>query len=160
MARHLTFSQYLIGQTSLERPCFFYAYSVMWFHLFIGTILLFFFAGFSLLQILPSLVIGSFSLGIVIYSVLAREYPLLVNLASYTLSMIQALSPEILGLVFSLIAIIIALVSGHFLLSSEYRHYSREISNNGDDEGGILLGLTVATGITVILICFYGLSLL
>ena len=159
MARHRTFSQYLIGQASLERPCFFYAYSSMWLHLFIGATLLFAFSQWPLIRTLPSLVIGSFSLGILIYSLLSREYALLVNLAAYALSMIRALSPDTLGFIFLLIAIIIALVSGYFLLSSEYRHYNREIFNNAD-EGGIPLWITVLTGVCTILICIYGLSLL
>ena len=160
MAPTRTFSQYLIGQASLERPCFFYAYSGMWLLLFIGAILLLLFGSIPLLETLPSLVIGSFSLGILIYSLLAREYALLVNFASYTLSMIRAVSPETLGFVFLLIAIITALVSAYFLLSGEYQRYNREEFDESYAKGGIPLWITVIMGITVILICIYGLSLL
>ena len=159
MARHRSFSQYLIGQTSLERPCFFYAYAGMWLHLLIGTALLFFFSQWPLITTLPSLVIGSFSLGILIYSLLSREYSLLVNLASYALSMIRVLSPNTLSFIFLLIAIIISLVSGYFLLSSEYQRYNMETSSNGVAIG-IPIWITVLTGVCVILICIYGLSLL
>ena len=159
MARHKTFSQHLIGQASLERPSFFYAYSGMWLHLLVATILIICFGSFSLVNTLPSLMIGSVSIGIIIYSLLTREYTLLVNVFSYVLSMIRALSPATLGFVFLLVAIIVAMVSGYFLLSSEYKKYSREISP-GSANDGIPIYITVLTGFAVILICIYGLSLL
>ena len=106
-----TFSQYLIGQASFERPSFFYAYAGMWLHLLIGTILFLLFATSSWLEVFPSLVIGSFSLGIFIYGLLAREYGLIINLVSYVFSMIRTMAPETMGFVFFLIAILTALVS-------------------------------------------------
>ena len=159
MARQKAFSQHLIGQASLERPSFFYAYSGMWLHLLVGSILILWFGSFSLINTLPSLMIGSLSIGILIYSLLTREYALMVNVFPYALSMIRALSPGTLGFVFLLVAIIVAMVSGYFLLSSEYKKYSREIST-GTRNDGIPIYITILTGFVVILICIYGLSLL
>ena len=159
MARSRTFSQHLVGQATLERPSFFYAYSGMWLHLLVGSALIGIFGQFSLLTTLPSLVIGSLSLGILIYSLLTREYGLLVNLVSYALSMVKALSPNTIGFLFLLIAVIVSLSSGYFLLSSEYKRYSREISGDSGQHG-IPLWITILTGVFVILICIYGLSLL
>ncbi|MDP7635900.1 MAG: hypothetical protein QF402_23385, partial [Candidatus Latescibacteria bacterium] len=111
-----------------------------------------------ILSALPSVVIGSFSLGVVIYSLLTREYALLVNLISYALSMIRALAPQTVGFVFLLVAVIIALASGYVLLSREYQRYTSEVS--GLKQEGIPLWITIMTGLAVILICLYGLSLL
>ena len=156
-----TFSQYLIGQASFERPSFFYAYAGMWLHLLIGTILFLLFATSSWLEVFPSLVIGSFSLGIFIYGLLAREYGLIINLVSYVFSMIRTMAPETMGFVFFLIAILTALVSAFFLLSSEYQRYNREEFNGGAYETTVVpIWITVVMGITVLLIFIYGLNLL
>ena len=159
MPRRITFSQYLIGQISLERPCFFYAYAGMWLHLLAGAILLLVLSQLPLRHTIPSLIISSFSLGILLYGLLAREYALLVNLVSYTIGIVRTLSPQSLSFVFLLVAIIVALVSAYFLLSSEYRRYNRELSDN-EAEGAIPLWISVLMGTTVLLLCIYGLSLL
>ena len=156
-----TFSQYLIGQASFERPSFFYAYAGMWLHLLICAILFLLFATSSWLEVFPSLVIGSFSFGIFIYGLLTREYALLINLASYAFSMIRTMAPETMGFVFFIIAIITALVSAFFLLSSEYQRYNREKLNGGPYETTVVpTWITVVMGIVVLLIFFYGLNLL
>ncbi|GEM_PF-556055 len=159
MASHKTFSQHLIGQASLERPSFFYAYAGMWLHLLVGALLILFFGSFSFVKTLPSLMLGSVSIGILIYSLLTREYALLINVLSYILSMIRTLSPATLGIVFLPVAIIVTIVSGYSLLSKEYRKYSREqCPRSSNDE--IPIYITVLIGFAVMLICIYGLSLL
>ena len=142
MASHKTFSQHLIGQASLERPSFFYAYAGMWLHLLVGALLILFFGSFSFVKTLPSLMLGSVSIGILIYSLLTREY-----------------APATLGIVFLPVAIIVTIVSGYSLLSKEYRKYSREqCPRSSNDE--IPIYITVLIGFAVMLICIYGLSLL
>ena len=133
-ARHQSFSQFLVGTTSLERPSFFYAYAGMWLHLIISVPVLVLFAGIPLLEAASSMALGSLSLGIIIYSLLSREYGLLVNIVSYVLSLARAIDPATLGYTFLVIAIIISLASGYLLISSEYRRYTREIYD-GDGSG-------------------------
>ncbi len=154
MPRRQSFSQFLIGSVSLERPSFFYAYSGMWLHLIISVPVLVFLVRVPVLDALTSMAISSLSLGIIAYSVLAREYGLLVNVISYGLSMARAVDPALLGYSFLIIAIIIALASGYLLLSSEYRRYTREVYE--DDESGIPLWITVAIGMTLILLFMCG----
>lgn len=102
--------------------------------------------------------IGSLSLGILVYSVLSREFGLLVNIVSYVLSLGRALEPVDLGYTFHVIAIIISMASGYLLLSSEYRRYTREIHNG--DESGVPLWITVSVGTTTVILFIYGLRLL
>ncbi|MBN97902.1 MAG: hypothetical protein CME16_01455 [Gemmatimonadetes bacterium] len=156
-----TFSQYLIGQASFERPSFFYAYAGMWLHLLIGTILFLLFSTTSWLEGFAPLVISSFSFGIFIYGLLVREYILFINLGSYLCSLIRTLAPETIGFAFLLIAIITALVSAFFLLSSEYRRYnSEEYSEGSYKSAAVPIWIAVFMGIIVLLIFFYGLNLL
>ena len=158
MLRRQSFSQFLIGSANLERPSFFYAYSGMWLHLIVSVPVLVFLVRVPFLDALTSMAISSLSLGIIAYSVLAREYGLLVNVISYGLSMARAVDPALLGYTFLIIAIIIALASGYFLLSSEYRRYTREVYEG--DESGIPLWITVAIGMTLIMLFMYGVRFL
>ena len=158
MPRRQTFSHFLIGTASLERPSFFYAYAGMWLHLIVSVPLLFFLARVPLLEAASSMAIGSLSLGILVYSVLAREYGLLVNIISYVLSIGRAIDPVDLGYTFLVIAIIISMASGYMLLSSEYRRYTREVYQG--DESGVPLWITVCIGTTLVLLFIYGLRLL
>ena len=107
---------------------------------------------------LTSMAISSLSLGIIAYSIITREYGLLVNVISYGLSMARAVDPALLGYTFLIVAIIIALASGYLLLSSEYRRYTREVYDG--DESGIPLWITVAIGLTLILLCMCGVRFL
>ncbi|HCV24603.1 MAG: hypothetical protein CME13_08665 [Gemmatimonadetes bacterium] len=106
----------------------------MWLHLIISVPVLVLFAGIPLLEAASSMAVGSLSLGIIIYSLLSREYGLLVNIVSYVLSLARAIDPATLGYTFLVIAIIISLASGYLLISSEYRRYTREIYD-GDGSG-------------------------
>ena len=153
-----SFSQFLIGSASLERPSFFYAYSGMWLHLIVSLPLFVFLLNVPLLDALGSIAISSLSLGIIVYSVVSREYGLLVNLVSYALSMARAIDPKVWGISFLVVAIIIAFASGYLLLSSEYRRYTREVYDG--DESGVPLWITVITGSTLILLFLYGIRLL
>ena len=83
MPRRQSFSQFLIGSADLDRPSFFYAYSGMWLHLLISVPVLIFFASVPILDALSSMAISSLSLGTIVYSILTREYGLLINLVSY-----------------------------------------------------------------------------
>ena len=157
MPRRLSFSQYLVGHASLERPPFFYAYAGMWLHLFIAIGVLAFITSAPLPKIFSSVTIGSFCLGIVIYGALAREYGLLINIGSYALSLARLFSTEILSLSFLIIAIIATLVSSHILLANEYRRYHREI--HGDTQATIPQWLTVTMGIVLTLLCIFGLTI-
>ena len=154
----LKFSQFLIGQASLERPAFFYAYAGMWLHLFIGTHLILIFTDLPVFDAITSLTIGSFSLGILIYGLLAREYVLFINIASYALSMVSALSPGTLSTLYLLVAILMSLVSGYFLMASEYKRYNKEVYD--DDRNGVPSWVTILMATTVLLICVFGLNLL
>ena len=157
MARRQSFSQFLIGSASLERPSFFYAYAGMWLHLIVSVPILVFLVNVPLLDALSSMAISSLSLGILVYSLLSREYGLLVNVLSYALSLGRAIDPSTLGYTFLVIAIIIALASGYLLLTSEYRRYTREIY---DGESGVPLWITVSIGTTILLLFIYGIQLL
>ena len=157
-ARPQTFSQFLVGTASFERPSFFYAYSGMWLHLIISVPLLMYFGGIPLLDAVSSMAVGSLSLGIIVYSLLAREYGLLVNIVAYVLSLARAVDPAMLGYTFLVIAIIISLASGYLLISSEYRRYTREVFDG--DESGVPLWITVCIGTTTLLLFLYGIRLL
>ncbi|MBQ37381.1 MAG: hypothetical protein QGI32_10590 [Candidatus Latescibacteria bacterium] len=158
MPRRQSFSQFLIGTAALERPSFFYAYAGMWLHLIVSVPLLVFFAQVPLLEALSSMAIGSLSLGILVYSIVSREYGLLVNIVSYVLSLGRALEPVDLGYTFLVIAIIISMASGYLLLSSEYRRYTREVYDG--DETGMPLWITVCIGTMLVMLFIYGLRLL
>lgn len=157
-ARRQTFSQFLVGTASLERPSFFYAYAGMWLHLIVSIPLLVFLGGIPLLDAMSSMAVGSLSLGIIVYSLLTREYGLLVNIVAYVLSLARAVDPAMLGYTFLVIAIIISLASGYLLISSEYRRYTREMFDG--DESGVPLWITVCIGTTTVLLFIYGIRLL
>ncbi len=156
MASRLSFSQYLVGHASLERPPFFYAYASMWLHLLVScsTLLIFFDA--DLITLLSSMVVGSFSFGIVIYGLLTREYGLLINIFSYVSSIWQAFSSDSISTVFLIVAIMATLVSAYFLLSGEYRRYNREVHSDGSTL--IPLWITVIMGTVVVLLFVFGLN--
>jgi len=158
MPRQSSFSQFLIGSASLERPSFFYAYSGMWLHLILSVPILVFLLRVPFVDALSSMAISSLSVGIIVYSVLSREYGLLVNVVSYGISLARAIDPVYLGFPFLVIAIIIALASGYLLLSSEYRRYMRE-TYDGEDSG-VPLWITVAIGTTLILLFIFGIRML
>ena len=130
----------------------------MWLHLIVSVPLLVFLVQVPLVEALSSMAIGSLSMGILVYSVLSREYVLLVNILSYVLSIGRAIEPADLGYTFLIIAIIISMASGYMLLSSEYRRYTREVYNG--DESGVPLWITVCIGTMLVLLFIYGLSLL
>ena len=157
MPRRLSFSQYLVGHASLERPPFFYAYAGMWLHLFLVIGVLAFITSAPLIKVFSSVTISSFCLGIVIYGALAREYGLLINIGSYALIFAHLFSTEILSLIFLIIAIISTLFSSHILLGNEYRRYHREI--HGDTQATIPQWLTFAMGIVLTLLCIFGLNI-
>lgn len=154
MPRPLAFSHYLLGSMSLERPPFFYAYSGMWLHLVLSLLLLPFLT-LPLVDILPSLVIGALSVGILVYSLLAREYGLLVNAVPYALSMMQLAQGR--SALLMLVAMLIALSSGYLLVGREYRRYTREIF--GGEESGIPLWITGLIALVLVLLFLYGLTI-
>ena len=158
MQRRLSFSQFLIGTASLERPAFFYAYSGMWLHLLLSLPLLVFVLQVPLVDALTSTAISSFSLGAVIYSILSREYGLLVNVLPYAISLGRAIEPGLVGYSFLVLSVIIGLASGYFLLSREYRRFTREVYDG--DESGVPLWITVTIDCTLILLFLYGVRLL
>ena len=158
MPRRQSFSQFLIGSADLERPSCFYAYSGMWLHLLISVPILVFFASVPILDALSSMAISSLSLGIVVYSLLAREYGLLINLVSYGMSMVRAIDASLLGYTFLITAIIVATASGFMLLSSEYRRYTKEVFEG--DETGVPPWITVVIGSILMLLFIYGVYLL
>jgi hypothetical protein len=158
MPSRLSFSQYLVGHASLERPPFFYAYAGMWLHLFISCAALLTFADADIITLLSSMVVGSFSLGIIIYGVLTRAYGLLVNALSYGSSIWQVFSSGNASTAFLVVAIITTLVSAYFLLSREYQHYNREI--HSDNGTFVPLWMTVVMGTVVVLLFIFGLNIL
>jgi hypothetical protein len=154
----LTFSQYLVGNASLERPSFFYAYAGMWLHLIVGSALVLLFTQLPAFLSLPSIIVGSFCLGILIYGLMAREFGLFLNLLSYASSMGRIFYPDQLSTTFLLVPLLIALVSGYLLLSREYKHYSRDIF--ADDLGKVPPWISLIMGGVVIFLCVYGLYLI
>lgn len=154
-ARRIGFAQYLLGSISLERPPFFYAYAGMWLHLFLCLVLVPLLA-LPFLDSLSALLIASLSLGIVIYSVLAREYGLLINVFSYGLSLAQLTSLKAHHAPLMMVAILIALASSYLILSQQYRRYIREVF--GDDHG-IPIWIAGLTLLVVIMLFLYGLTL-
>ncbi|MEE2657090.1 MAG: hypothetical protein VX733_01220 [Candidatus Latescibacterota bacterium] len=158
MATRQSFSQFLIGSASLERPSFFYGYAGMWLHLVISVPVLVLIVDVPFLDAISSMAISSPSLGILVYSVLSREYGLFVSALSYVLSMGRVFDPAFLGLTFLVVAIIISLASGYLLIAREYRCFTREICNG--NESGVPLWTTVLIGTTVILLFIYGIRLL
>lgn len=154
-ARRIGFAQYLLGSISLERPPFFYAYSGMWLHLVLSLVLVPLLA-LPFLDSLSSLMIASLSLGIILYSVLAREYGLLINILSYGLSLAQLTPLKAHHAPLMMIAILIALASCYLILSQQYRRYIREVFG---DEHGIPMWITGITLLVVIMLFLYGLTL-
>ena len=158
MTSRQSFSQFLIGSASLERPSFFYAYSGMWLHLIISVPVFIFLVGVPAFDALVSMAISSLSVGILVYSLLAREYALLINAVSYVLSLGRTVSPEIFTYAFLIVAVIISMASGYILISSEYRRFTREVYSG--DESGVPLWITVLIGTTLLLLFIYGIRLL
>ncbi|MFA6110464.1 MAG: hypothetical protein WDA75_17005 [Candidatus Latescibacterota bacterium] len=157
MSPRLSFSQYLVGHASLDRPPFFYAYAGMWLHLLVGGLVVLLLGKLTTVLSLTSMVVGSFCLGVLVYGTLAREYGLLLNLFSYGASMGRIFYPRELSSVFLLIALLIALVSGYLLLSGEYRRYNQEVF--GDRNIQIPAWISITIGTVVVLICVFGLQL-
>ena len=153
--RRTSFAQYLFGSVSLERPPFFYAYSVMWLHLLLCLVLVPLFA-LPLFDSLSALMIASLSLGIIIYSIVAREYGLLINILSYGLSMAQLTSLKAHHAPLMTVAILVALASCYLILSQQYRRYIKEVYG---DEHGIPLWIAGLTLLLVIMLFLYGLNL-
>ena len=158
MPRRISFTQYLVGHASLERPPFFYAYAGMWLHMLIGTGVLAFTTSLSLSTLATSMAVGSFCLSIVIYGLLTREYGLLINIGSYAASIGRMFSTDILSTILLVVAIIAALVSGYILLSGEYQRYNREI--HGENSIAVPQWITIAMGSVVVLLCIFGLNIL
>ena len=158
MLRRLTFAQYLIGHSSLERPPFFYAYIVLWLHLIIGTSTFAFAFSVPLLILFSSIAVSSFCLSIVVYGLLVRKYGLLINIGSYVWSLSRMFSTEIFSIILLIIAIIAASVSGYIVLADEYRRYNREI--HGDQAIGMPQWITVMMGTLVVLLCIFGIGIL
>jgi|TARA_B110000495_G_C22942380_1_gene551444 uncharacterized membrane protein YidH (DUF202 family) len=130
----------------------------MWLHLFISCAALLTFADSDIITLLSSMVIGSFSLGIIVYGILTRAYGLFINALSYASSMSQVFSSGSVSTAFLVVAIITTLVSAYFLLSREYQHYNREIDN---DNGSLVpLWMTVVMGTVVVLLFIFGLNIL
>jgi hypothetical protein len=130
----------------------------MWLHLFISCAALLTFADADIITLLSSMVVGSFSLGIIIYGVLTRAYGLLVNALSYGSSIWQVFSSGNASTAFLVVAIITTLVSAYFLLSREYQHYNREI--HSDNGTFVPLWMTVVMGTVVVLLFIFGLNIL
>ena len=158
MLRRLTFAQYLIGQSSLERPPFFYAYAVLWLHLLIGTSILAFAFSVPPLILFSSMAISSFCLSIVVYGLLVHKYELMINIGSYVWSLGRMFSTEIFSIILLIVAIIAALVSSYIMLADEYRRYNREIHN--DHAIGVPLWIAVIMGTLVVMLCIFGLGIL
>jgi hypothetical protein len=158
MPRRISFTQYLVGHASLERPPFFYAYAGMWLHLLIGIGVLAFTTQIPLLTIFASMAVGSFCLSIVLYGLLTREYGLLINICSYASSIGRMFSSDTLSTILLVIAIIAALVSSYILLSGEYRSYNKEV--HGDRTTSVAPWITFTMGTIVVLLCIFGLNIL
>jgi hypothetical protein len=154
-ARPTGFAQYLLGSISLERPPFFYAYSGMWLHMVLSLVLVPLLA-LPFLDSLSSLMIASLSLGIIVYSVLAREYGLLINILSYVLALAKLTSLKAHHAPLMMVAILIALASAYLILSQLYRRYVKEVF--GDDHG-IPMWIAGLTLLVVIMLFLYGLNL-
>lgn len=157
MPRRISFTQYLVGHASLERPPFFWAYAGMWLHLLISCSVLAFATAIPLLTIFASMAVGSFCLSIVIYGLLTREYGLLINIGSYASSIGRMFSSDIISTILLVVAIIAALVSGYILLSGEYRRYNQEI--HGDRTISVPQWITITIGIVIVLLCIFGLNI-
>ena len=158
MAARPTFSQHLMGLASPHRPAFFFAYAGMWIHQFIGAGLLVFFDHVPMLEAFAALTIASFSIALLVYAVLSRQYSLLVNAVSYGLSMTSALSPGSLHFVFPFLAVTIALVSGYAMMSREYCRYAEEVGGGRQEGMPVWIGVLVA--VVIISLCLLGLSML
>lgn len=156
--RRQSFSQFLIGSASLERPSFFYAYGGMWLHILIGVPFLVIWLEVPLFDAVTSTAISSLSLGIIVYGVLSREYGLLVNIIAYVFSVGRAILPHLLGGTLLLVAIVITMASGYLLVSSEYRRYTAQMYDG--DESRVPLWITVIIGTTLLLLFVYGLQLI
>lgn len=154
-ARRIGFAQYLFGSVSLERPPFFYAYSGMWLHLLLSLVLVPLLA-LPFLDSISSLVIASLSLGIIVYSVLAREYGLLINILSYGLALAQLTPLRAHHTPLMPTAILLALASCYLILSQQYRRYIKEIFG---DEHGIPIWIAGLTLLLVIMLFLYGLTI-
>ena len=150
-----SFAQYLTGSGSRGRPIFLFAYCGMWLHLLVGIPLLILKLEVPPADTVGSMAISSLSAGIILYGILSREYGLLVTLVPYGLGMARAFAPETRGLDFLLVAIVIALGSGHRVLSSEYRSYRQEIF--GDDRR-MPLWITALAGAALVLLFLYGIQ--
>ncbi|MBM3276718.1 MAG: hypothetical protein FJY95_01370 [Candidatus Handelsmanbacteria bacterium] len=149
------FAPYLFGAISLERPPFFYAYGGMWLHLLLGLVLVPMLA-LPFLDSLSAVVIASLSLGIIVYSVLAREYGLLINVLSYGLSLVQFTPLRGQHAPLMTAAILIAVASCYLILSQQYRRYIKEVFGG---EHGIPMWIAGLALLVLITLFLYGLTL-
>ena len=142
----------------MERPPFFYAYATMWLHLIGGTLLLGVWGTQPLSQLATSMVVSSFCMAIVVYGVLSRGFGLLLNLGSYTASMVRIFHPSHLDSVFLVAAIVTALASAYLLLAREYRRYGEAVC--GESTGaGVPAWISITMGMVVLLLSLFALTL-
>jgi hypothetical protein len=158
VAQRSSFSSYLLGQASLERPPFFYAYAAMWLHLLAGSLVILLFTDLALSSVIASVAVGSFCLGLVVYGVMARAYGLLANVVSYAAAMARLAYHSELHPLLLIGALVLALVSGYHLLGHEYRRYTRDVFNEPGRSLPAWIG--AAMSVAVVLICVLGLNLM
>ncbi len=131
MPSHLSFSQHLVGHATSLRPPFLYAYSGMWLHWLVAGGLGLLLTELDALYLLSSMAVASFALGLVIYALRARAYPLCINAFSYAASMATPFAAGASSAALLTVALIASLVSTHVLFAREYRLYQREAGAEG-----------------------------
>ena len=157
--QQVSFSQFLVGSKSAGRPLFFQAYSGMWLHLIIATPIAIFVFDAQMPNALCSLVIGSLSMGIVLYGVFTRQYELLVNVVPYALSIGGIIDPTNRTSIFQIIGMIITLASGHMILAYQHRRYVEEAATGKQEHTFSTWNMFFAAA-TLLLMFFHGVRLL
>ena len=157
--QQLSFSQFLVGSKSSGRPLFFHAYSGMWLHLIISIPIAILVFDVQTPNALCSLIIGSLSMGIILYGTFTRQYELLVAVVSYVLSIGSIVDPVNWTSIFQIVGIIIPVASGHMILAHQYRLYVKEAFDGGKKHT-FLAWNTFFTTATLLLMFLHGVRLL
>ena len=157
--QQVSFAQFLVGSKSAGRPLFFQAYSGIWLHLIIAVPIAIFVFDAPMPNALCPLVIGSLSMGIILYGAFTRQYELLVNVLPYTLSIGCTIDPANWTPIFQIIGMIITFAAGYMILAHQYRCYVEEAAS-GKQEHTFSAWNTFFATATLLLMFFHGVRLL
>ncbi len=127
-----SFPRYLLGSSPGPRPPFHAAYLAMWVHAVAGLALWWAFGDRTAIHRAAALVLGSVSLGLVVYGLRRPAYGLCLHVLSYGAFMARLFHTGRLDALLQLAAVIAAAASMHWLLTREYARYTAHVAARQD----------------------------